>query len=102
MPQLTHLLARLAHEGEAGGTGMERAGRAGMRPLGKAEAHQQLVRLMALAREMVATAAADAPDQPVEPAADPDQPLPQMAQKSAAVTSDIQARIKPEAVAPAA
>ena len=41
--------------------------------------------LMALAREMVATAAADAPYQVVEPAADPDQPLPQMAQKSAAV-----------------
>ena len=100
LPQLTHLLARLTREGEAGGAGMERTGRAGMRPLGKAEAHQQLVRLMALAREMVATAAADAPDQVVEPAADPDQPLPQMAQKSAAVTSDIQARIKPEAVKP--
>ena len=43
LPQLTQLLAKLAREGEAGGTGMERTGRAGMRPHGKAEAHQQLV-----------------------------------------------------------
>ena len=94
LPQLTQLLAKLAREGEAGGAAMERTGRAGMRPLGKAEAHQQLVRLMALAREMVATAAAETPDEVVKPAADPDQPLPQMAQKSATITTNIQPRIK--------
>ena len=81
LPQLTQLLAKLAREGEAGGTGMERTGRAGMQPHGKAEAHQQLVGLMALAREMVAAANADTPDQPVEPAADLDL-LPQVAQNS--------------------
>ena len=100
LPQLTQLLAKLAREGEAGGTGMERTGRAGIRPHGKAEAHQQLVRLMVLAREMVAAANADTPDQPVEPAADLDLPLPQMAQKSATITTNIQASAKPVSVKP--